>query len=151
MKPDPTRIYVSTRSYSSPASIEHLGPSGVVRPGMKLRGDHPIVIERPDAWIDAAEDPNTLALVQALRGVVTPDRADALPPAPARRKPGRPGWTAATYRAHWRKAIARGGLREDALLADVAQHFELLDETIGADPAYLRRLDVKLRRDETPE
>jgi Protein of unknown function (DUF2442) len=68
MRPDPMRYYVATRNYSSPATQQHLPRPGVVTPGMKLRGDHPVVIERPETWVDAADDPNTAALAQALAG-----------------------------------------------------------------------------------
>jgi hypothetical protein len=35
---------------------------------MKLRGDHPVVLEHPDWWIDANDDPETAAIAQAIRG-----------------------------------------------------------------------------------
>ena len=72
-------------------------------------------------------------------------------PARPRRPPGRPPWSTPLYLAQWREAVARGGLRDHAGIEEVAPYFELLDGTIGADPPYLRRLDRRHRRDETPE
>jgi hypothetical protein len=62
---------------------------------MKLRGDHPAVIEHPEWWTDANEDPDMAALAQVLSG--QPPPSAALAPAvvsasPSANVPGGHSW-----------------------------------------------------------
>ena len=40
------------------ASEQHLNPPGVVKQGMKLWGNHAVVLEHPEWWVDVADDPD---------------------------------------------------------------------------------------------
>jgi hypothetical protein len=146
--PDPTRIYVARPpggAYISPASQQNLPYPGAIHPGLKLRGDHPVVIEHPDWWQDVADDPDTIALADELarrmQSVAPASGALASAPALPPRERGRPKWTAALFRARWREAIERGGITGTPTYAAVAGYFETLDGTIGEiDPNYLGSL-----------
>jgi hypothetical protein len=118
VKPDPTRIYVARPPYGayiSPASQEAADLlDDTVRPGLKRYGDHPVVVEHPEWWVDVADDPETAALAQALTGpasVMVPtvlgDQPDEGPPVPRGR--GRPPWTKEGFYRKYREARERAG------------------------------------------
>ena len=89
-KPNPTRIYVATTSYISQASEQHLDPPGVVKQGMKLWGNHAVVLEHPEWWVDVADDPETAALAT----VVADQLAQLRPAQTSAERGGRPGASA---------------------------------------------------------
>lgn len=57
---------------------------------------------------------------------------------PARRRPGRPPWTAEKFWANYRDACARA--TRPYTYVSIAPHFETLDGTRGTDPEYVRKL-----------
>jgi arylsulfatase A-like enzyme len=68
----------------------------------------------------------------------------------ARRSPGRPPWSEAQFREHWREAEADAAPSQR--MVDIAACFRRLDGELGVDLNYLRRLRRQLKkRTETPE
>jgi hypothetical protein len=123
VKPDPTRIYVARPpgggyvSAASKAAPDLL--DDVVHPGMKLRGNHPVVIEHPEWWVDVADDPEMAALAQALRG----HEPATLPDPLATSRPHGPEWVAIV-----RKYRAVGAVRPSQ--EAVARKMEISETTL---------------------
>lgn len=130
---------VAQDSYVSAATEQHLAPPHAVRKGMRLWSDDPIVLERPDVWLDAADDPETAELLPRPAQPV-PKPAASLPPA---RKPGRPAWTDELVAERYQSAVH--ATPDPRTNAAIAEHFLNLDGRSYEDPKSLEKLLRKHR------
>jgi hypothetical protein len=63
---------------------------------------------------------------------------EVLDPIARERRPGRPGWTQELFWARYREAVARAAVPHT--YQSIADQFETLDGSLGADPDHVRKL-----------